>query len=345
MSCGFVSSPSLFVPGSGAEPRLCSAVTTNFSGLNPWERARLKKTQQRRDLCGKQALRIQHRCGAIYWMKKTCRTRICSECGTRLNNEKARKFKPLSRLHVNESEGGLRLITFTFDDARIRCKTPTDWRDWIRARTQLVREFLMGRDTPKKWNVRGYIAVWEITSRADGSMHPHLHVVAWSGFMPRAQVVKLWHERTGAWNVDIRPAEAGALGYVLKYVAKPWPGISEEIQAIAFHRTRRITATGEFYNQKLHANLERVVWQQERYITRACCLSCGIPQPSREDAMPIGRAWKPPPGEWRTVDTKGEVSPDAEALPMMRVSWRGRDLWPDVQRCALPQAPQAEQNL
>lgn len=340
--------------GPGAEPPLCLAVTTNFpesgNATEPWDKTaawktllpsqkrRLEKTKERAAICSKRVVRIKHVCGKTFYVTRTCRTRLCERCCANYNAVKRKRFESVGRMHLDPSQGSLKFVTFTFNDRAIRWNDPTECKDWIRERTQMLRDFLMGPDAPKNWRVRGYLAVWEITRGTEGRYHPHLHVLVWSSYLPRAQLRALWHARTNAWNVDVSKIKnqgESAMSYVLNYVSKKWKDIPDDLVALSFFRTRRITATGEFYGGKLRKLREIATRADERSVVRLCCPSCGLPQPGPDATRREGEEWKPP-GEWFTDGCPDEIPAGAEPASMMAVDWFGCELWPDVQRVQLP---------
>ena len=345
--------------GRGAEPRLDSAVTTNFpthrvSGAARGESAfpltahqtrRLVKTQTRRDDCEHRWVRIKHECGAAFVIPRKCRTRICRKCGAAMTNDRIKRWLPLSRLfsHVRQGEPRARFVTLTFPDAELQWSGNEELKHWVRKRTEFLRKFFMGKDTPKRWGVRGYLAVWEFTRNPETKrLHPHLHILVWSDFVPWQQLQARWQAATGAWNVNLKEvpqdSSARALGYILKYVNKPWKDIPEDIQAVAFYRTRRITATGAFYGKQLGRNLEAATQPEERRVVRLLCTGCGVlhgvhgPRQPGKPLVPIG--------EWRTV---GHADPDSDPCAvMMAFDWDGNMLWDDAQAVKLTAAaPQA----
>lgn len=281
----------------------------------------------------------------------------------------------------------------------VRCPCPPGKKSRVRA-CRAPKECAQARAI-ERWGFRAYAATWEVTAekscascsrkRGDhdangrpragqtcsgwepgaptGRYHPHIHLLVWSRFVPARQLSKRWEEWGGGSIVDVRNIVendgAKAVAYLLKYLAKPWPGIPADLQTIALHRCRRMTACGEFYGAPMnggrvcgacgntraehkageidcpgYVDAERVGGLRARLARlssrstwRVTCLRCGVAVTGATAPWELGDIARPAraPPEWRTarVCHSWALPLDAEPAAMTLMTWAGQPA-PDV---------------
>lgn len=301
-------------------------------------------------------------CGEKYSLRFGCNTRLCARCGKKYRNRKRQRFAALKRL-PSVAGARLKFVTLTFPNQE--WPNPDDPKAWMEARTKMLREFLPTRKKDRNPRdcgmiVRGYLAVWEVTpGKSGGRFHPHLHLLIWSDYIHVPEFKRRWCKLTGA-NVggqDIRGVRDGgrAVDYLLKYLAKPWAGIPDDLQVACLYRTRRVTSVGEFYGQKFTRWTAACMERSEKFSWVLLCECCGLPSPwdfgeDPADLDACARPWKPgnalgddepAPAEWATVRVIElhdhiERSLPAREARMAKVAWNGMplDVPPETVRVA-----------
>lgn len=133
----------------------------------------------------------------------------------------------------------------------------------------LKNSFRRLRATPEwKRIVAGGVAALEVTLNCQtGLWHPHLHIIADSGYFPVQRLATLWAQwNPGARNQWIKPVDNAweAAKEAAKYVSKPpnmydWPNakVAEYVQEI--YRHRMVNTFGTYHNQKVQAPEEQPV--------------------------------------------------------------------------------------
>lgn len=140
-----------------------------------------------------------------------CRDRLCQICQRYRSIAAQERIEALLRTMLSP-----KLLTLTLAD---------DGQPLLDRLQRLMQSY---RDLRRRqaWsaNVRGSVAVVEITRGADGQhWHTHLHVLIDAPYIPKATLVSEWLEITGdSYIVDIRAVPDGAktARYLAKYAAK-----------------------------------------------------------------------------------------------------------------------------
>jgi len=141
-----------------------------------------------------------------------CHSRHCQPC---MRSKAARIRMNLSKVIRDNRPNRYRFFTFTLkhDDTPLRDQIQRLYRCFTKLRrdrlwkdTQVGGAFMLEvHHTGKHW-------------------HPHLHVIGEGDFIPRQQLINLWHRVTeNSFIVDVRAINNtdGASRYVTKYITKP----------------------------------------------------------------------------------------------------------------------------
>ena len=198
-------------------------------------------------MCGCDIKQVAYRCG--YY-------RLCEKCG-RIKNFKL--TKELMQYFINYSrhkqKGGfryrIRLLTLTLKISKDVSQTITDIQKGYR-RLRQQKYF--------KKNCKAGIYTIEI-NKSDCNWYVHLHSVIYSKFLNmriknpltnNAKLIDSWILATKGHGriADIRLAEnqIGAVKYILKYVTKPNPNLSERDRAFLYHACKGRKLLIKFYD-------------------------------------------------------------------------------------------------
>jgi len=208
--------------------------------------------------------------------------------------------------------------------------------------------------------VRGNECEGWVPGASTGRFHPHLHLLIYSRHVPIEQLRKIWESSGGGAQIRLEPAQgAEAVDYILKYLAKPWKGVPDDLQVVALYRTRRVTSVGEFYGRRFRQLSARLMESHEKTHVGIFCPVCN---PLRDEFGPVAhytldgvelvdadtiesadRPVKRPP-QWSTVRIhEPGVTPvrivdaepfaaliriDIERAPIVEVAWNGVTLGP-----------------
>lgn len=151
------------------------------------------------------------KCGSPHRSRKSCGFRFCPFC--------SRKRQLRVRDHLSQLFSAYRSIP----GYRLRMITLStkNCQDLSKGVTHLLKSFRKLRNS-QKWlrYVSGGVCLVEIKGRPN-DWHPHLHIIAYSKFLPWQWLQKQWHKCSGGSAVWINEVTKDrAKFYVTKYVTK-----------------------------------------------------------------------------------------------------------------------------
>lgn len=151
------------------------------------------------------------RCGHEHKALVPCQDRFCPVCSIRRQIRVRNHLHSLFQIYKRRPKYRLRMITLSFPN-------PPDLASGV---SKLIRDFRRLRQR-QFWSsmVEGGIAVIEIKGRP-GSWHPHLHIIAYSMYLPWKILKRHWHAVSGGdacWISLIQNDQA--IKYVTKYITK-----------------------------------------------------------------------------------------------------------------------------
>lgn len=193
-----------------------------------------------------------------------CDLRFCPRCAPRQFARLMRKYEPIVRAVSGERKPGFKLREITLTSANLGTLSA----EQVKAFNKAVKATL--KSLMKK--VEGWGAIWCDEVGFDNT-NLHSHVLFWGPYIPQPVLAEVWRKVSGHQVVWIKEASgngAGALLYLLKYVSKPPTNDPHALGLleVAFHKTRRIHATGLFYNfAGKDTDAEFSEW--------TCCPHCG----------------------------------------------------------------------
>jgi hypothetical protein len=222
-----------------------------------------------------------------FTIKTSCKSRICPECCQRYYREIRDALLTQVRSQWSAKRRGyiIALVTITATSKRYGSDLPD--RDGIarlyRESSQFLRMYFgkyrgvrtkagKVREDRKHYRGAGAIAVLEI---GNDNNNAHVHALVYTPILTRPMIASMsaeWHRITGdSWNIDVKALHnpRHAVNYVLKYITKvPTTDSYDRIAryAVMIKGSRRIRATGVFYNQILKRKLEKL---------KAVCPYCG----------------------------------------------------------------------
>lgn len=149
--------------------------------------------------------------------------------------------------------------------------------------------------------------------RRSGRFHPHLHLLVWSRFIPIDELRARWTSIGGGGQIRLEAAEGkDAVDYVLKYLAKPWAGVPDDLQVVGLYRMRRVTSCGEFYGKKFTALTAALLEPAEKSRAGIYCPHCAAMTEEERGARAI------------------QIEQDVERAPSVRLETEGGKIVSEV---------------
>jgi hypothetical protein len=173
-----------------------------------------------------------------------CDLRFCPRCAPRQFARLMRKYEPILRAVSSRRTSGFRLREITLTSANLGSLCAQQIKSFNKAVKATLKKLMT--------KINGWGAIWCDEVGFDNT-NLHAHVLFWGPYIPQPLLAEAWNEVSGHQVVWIKEASgngAGALLYLLKYVSKP-PTTDPRavgLLEVAFHKTRRIHATGLFYH-------------------------------------------------------------------------------------------------
>jgi hypothetical protein len=173
-----------------------------------------------------------------------CDLRFCPRCAPRQFARLFKKYEPILRAVSAQRKPGFRLRLITLTSANLGGLSARQIREFNKAVKRTLKRLMK--------DVEGWGAIWCDEVGFDNT-NLHAHILFWGPYIPQPLLAEVWNQVSGhrvVWIQKTVGNGAKALLYLLKYVSKPPTNDPRAVGLleVAFHKTRRIHATGLFYS-------------------------------------------------------------------------------------------------